>query len=520
MNRHVEEFVFCGDDIRIERFPAETQFFYANPPLDPLEDAERSITMALDDPLGVEPLEKQLSSGSRVTIAFDDPCLPVPLMRRDPRGIVIEHLLKRLYRIGIKRENIRLICANGLHRKWTLGELSLVLGSKVVREMGPGLISCHDATRDEDLTSLGYTPAGHEVEINRAVADSDITIYVNQNFTTMNGGWKSILVGLGSWRSIRHHHTPRQWNAEHSIMGPETSPMHAILREMGTLVQDRCTLFQIETVTNNKVWPMGLEAMLRPMGNGSRQRAPGFPTKTLLGAAALSPQRMKRFVRNTLVRSDYRLCGVFAGRVDDVHAKTLELLFRQQNIPVREQVDILIVGVPNLSPYSAQSIFNPILLRSLVLGYLLGLFRNKPLVKQGGIMIACNPCFEKFHPGHHPSYVDFWEKDLESFTDPVRCWDELAQEYADNPRYLRLYRDHCAYHGTHSLINWMWSGMCLKHLSAAIITGARQEETVRKIGFLPARDLAQAILLARDLLGGSPSIGCQVIPPLFCVDVG
>ncbi|MGC9325153.1 MAG: lactate racemase domain-containing protein [Desulfomonilia bacterium] len=519
MNGHVEEIIYYGDDIRVEKFPDETRFFYANDPIEAAADPDQLITDALDHPLGAETLEHQLSPSSRVTIAFDDPCLPLPLMLNDPRGRVIEHVLKRLFTIGVRRENIRLICANGLHRKWTLRELSCVLGKTLVREMGPDCIACHDATLDDELISLGSTSSGHEVEINRAVVDSDITIYVNQNFTTMNGGWKSILVGLGSWRSIRHHHTPRQWNAEHSIMSPETSPMHAILNEMGVLVEKRCNVFQIETVTNNKIWPFGVEALLRPIGNRSRDHAPGIPLKALLEAASMSPQWMKRFVRNSLVRSDYRVCGVFSGAVDQVHEKTLDLLFRQQNVPVDDQVDILIFGVPNLSPYSAQSIFNPILLRSLVLGYLLGLFRNKPLVRKGGIIIACNPCIEKFHPGHHPSYVDFWEHDMESFYDPLQCWDELAEDYAENPRYLRLYRDNFAYHGTHSLINWMWSGMCLKHLSAAIIAGARQPATARKISFLPARDLSEAISMARNLLGGRPSIGCQVIPPLFCVDI-
>jgi len=71
----------------------------------------------------------------------------------------------------------------------------------------------------------------------------------------MNGGWKSILVGLGSWRSIRHHHTPRQWNLETSIMNPQTNPMHKILREMGVLVRQKCNIFQIESVVNNHTWP-------------------------------------------------------------------------------------------------------------------------------------------------------------------------------------------------------------------------------------------------------------------------
>lgn len=513
----IEEFIFYGDDIRIERFPADTRMVYANPPITPIGDYRKAVNEALDSPIDALPLEKQLGASSRVTIAFDDPCLPVPLMLNDTRAVVIEELLRRLFRIGIDKERIRLVCANGLHRKWTLRELSLVLGKKVVKEMGPGQISCHDATIG--LASLGSTPAGHEVEISRAALESDITIYVNVNFTSMNGGWKGMLVGLGSWRSIRHHHTPAQWNADQTIMNPEMSPMHIILNEMGTIVRKHCNVFQMETVLNNKVWPWPVDRILTPVNSPSRNSPPGKAVRTALSLASLPPGTLKRYVRNTLVRSDYRPSGVWAGDVDSVHEQTLDLLYRQQNVETSGQADILILGVPNLSPYSARSVFNPILLRSLTVGYLMGLFKSRPVVKKGGVIVACNPGREKFHPFHHPSYVDFWNRDLEEHYNPVACWDDLSESYAENPRYLDLYRNGYAYHGTHSLINWMWSGRCMEHVGHVILAGAKDYRTAKKIGFTPAPDFPTALSMAREITGNSPSMVYQVIPPLFCIDI-
>ena len=520
MDKYIEEFIYYGDDIRIERFPAETRFIYGNPPMEPLAGYERAIAEALDTPLSAKPLEEQLTAQSRVTIAFDDPCLPIPLMRRDPRGLVIEELLRRLFRIGIAKDRITLICANGLHRKWTLKELTLVLGRKVVGEMGPGRIVCHDATRDDRLISLGRTEAGHEVEINRAVEESDITIYVNVNFTSMNGGWKSVLVGLGSWRSIRHHHTPGEWNPGTSVMDPERSPMHGILADMGQKLRERYNLFQVECVLNNRVWPVPLGRVLGPLYGNGRNNRPVVGTRSLLGSASYAPQGLKRTIRNSLVRAGYQLCAVNAGEVAEVHRKTLEILFLQQNVAVAEPVDIVILGVPNLSPYSAQSIFNPILLRSLVLGYFLGLFRKRPLVKKGGVVVAYNPGIEKFHAGHHPAYIDFWKNDCVQFADPHECWDQLSEPYAANSAYLKQYRDGFAYHGTHGLINWMWSGMGLKHLKGAILAGAREPETAKKIGFIPVADFGDALSLAREMAGRDATMAYQVIPPLFCCDVG
>jgi hypothetical protein len=517
MGKIVEEFIFYGDDIRIVHFPEETRLLYANPPLEPLADFRQAIIQAINNPIGATPLEKQIKSTSRVTIAFDDPCLPIPLMLNDTRGIVIEELLKLLFSKGIKKEQIQIICANGLHRKWTLKELSIILGKRVVGAMG-SKISCHDGTKEDELVFLGTTENGHEVEISRAVVDSDITIYVNLNFTSMNGGWKSIMVGLGSWRSIRHHHTPHQWNGKQSIMNPDSNEMHKILREMGSIVRSKCNVFQIECVVNNQVWPWPLDRMLCPIHSGRRTNQPGLFTKGALFAASCAPQNIKQGVRN-LLRSDYKPCAIFAGEVDAVHSKTLDVLFKQQNVKVDQQADILVLGVPNLSPYSSQSVFNPILLRSLTLGYLLGMFRNNPLVKEGGVVVAYNPGIEKFHPQHHPSYIDFWKKDLEKFYDPMECWDALSEKYANNSEYIRKYQDDYAYHGTHCLMNWMWSGMSLKNLNAVILAGARQPDTARKIGFIPEPDFDRAISMAKEMAGRDATITYPVIPPLFCVDV-
>jgi len=514
----IEELMFYGDDVKVARFPDHTRFFYANPPEPPVAESKVLIARALDHPIGAAPLEQQLTVKSRVTIAFDDLCLPIPLMRRDPRGLIIEAVVDRLFRIGISKERISLICANGLHRKWTQKELSIVLGKKVMAVLGPDRIACHDATEPSRLIHLGTDLAGREIEINRSVDESDITIYVNVNFTSMNGGWKSILVGLGSWASIRHHHSPRQWNGIDSIMDPDRSPMHQALHEMGQHVKKKYNIFQIETVVNNRVWPPLLSPLLSPLATVPRSHLNKSLSRMLFGAASLSPQFMKRFVRNRL-RSGYQITGVFAGDVDGVHPETLKRVYAQQNVQVDTPVDILIFGVPNLSPYSMLSVFNPILLRSLVLGYMRGMYSGLPLVRQGGVIVACNPGFEKFHAGHHPAYIDFWNNDLERHYDPEDCWRALAEPYAQNPIYLEKYRHGFAYHGTHGLINWMWSGMALRQVKGVVLAGARQPKTARKIGFLPASDLNSGLDLARELAGRDASVGYQMIPPLFGVEV-
>src|SRR3989304_35045 len=68
---------------------------------------------------------------------------------------------------------------------------------------------CHDAEDAENLTSLGTTASGYDVEVHRLVADSDLTVYINAGVMLgFSGGWKSVCVGLSTWRSIRWTHTP------------------------------------------------------------------------------------------------------------------------------------------------------------------------------------------------------------------------------------------------------------------------------------------------------------------------
>jgi lactate racemase len=52
------------------------------------------------------------------------------------------------------------------------------------------------------------------------------------------------------------------------------------------------------------------------------------------------------------------------------------------------------------------------------LGYFFNMYRGKPLVREGGVLIMTHPTPWEFHPVHHPSYIDFFEQVLAETTDP------------------------------------------------------------------------------------------------------
>lgn len=513
----MKEYLICGDDILIERFPDKTEIFYPPESLPSQVDTRAAIKNAINNPSGKEPLYKLVDSNSRVTIAFDDPCLPLIPLIDDVRGITIEVVLEELKKAGVKKENISIICACGLHRHWNRKELATVLGKRIVKEFAPQRLICHDAEDQKKLAFIGNTEKGEEVVINREVIESDLTIYVNLNWTTMNGGWKSIVVGLGAYQSIRHHHNPKVLLAS-SLMDPENSEMHSSIARMGKLVDRKANVFIIETILSiSPPLPESFKAILTPLSRGAKNR-PGIPFGTLLKLSQLLPGGLKERKRNSL-KSHYQLVEVNAGQVDIVHKKTLSRLFKQQNIAATCQSDVMIAGIPNLSPYSTFSTLNPVLLMNVALGYIFNLYRGKPLVRKDGVLIIANPCQKRFHEIHHPSYIDFYENVLPETKDPQEIADHYEEKFAQNPEYIDKYRYHFAYHGVHPLYAWYWGAYSLKHLRQVIVAGAKEPETARRLGFQPASSMSQAISMAEDIVGRECTISYPFMPFPYAIDI-
>ena len=330
--------VFSGDDLVGVSLPDETRSILPPEPMPGLHDYEGAVLRALRSPLGSPPLADLVRPGNRVTIAFDDPCLPLPPMAGDVRGRAIEVILEELFRAGVEKERIRLVCAIGLHRKWTPAELHHLLGRKVCREIGPSRIFNHDAEDPDGIVELGRSRSGHLVQVSRSVTESDLVIYVNVNWTPMNGGWKSILVGLGTFESIRTHHNVGVLE-QGTLMDPDRNHYHGMMEEMGDVVAQQANIFTVETVVNNRVWGPGIDRLLSVTGNGSNG-----PVPRAMRCAGRLPEVVKQNLAGSL-RSGYEPIAVHAGRINDVHPATLATLARQQNTTVRGQTDALFLGL-------------------------------------------------------------------------------------------------------------------------------------------------------------------------------
>lgn len=506
--------VHQGEGFRLERFPLGTRVIYPPESLPGLSDVDAEIRHALDHPVGREPLRALLRPGMRLTIVFDDISIPLPPMRTpDIRQRVIEHVLELAATAGV--DDVELIAANALHRRMTPAELKRTVGERVYRSFFPGHLRNHDAEDRANLVEVGTTRHGEVVEINRRAAESDLIVYVNVTLTAMSGGPKSVSVGLASYRSLRHHHNVATLRNSRSFNDPPNSAMHHSYHRMSSVLDEQLNIFQIETTVNNDTFPSATGFLNKREWEWSLgDQATYLAVKR--GNDLMSPRRRRQIWQRAV--APYGITSVTAGDPEQVHEVTMGYVLRQQLTEVDGPADIGVWGVPYISPYNVNSIMNPILVMSLGLGYFFNLYRGQPIVRPGGVAIFYHPMRREFHPVHHPSYIDFYEEVLAETTDPIAIEAKYEEQFATDPWYTHLYRNSYAYHGVHPLYMWYWGSHALEHTGQIIFVGA-DRRTASRLGFRAASTLDDALEMARDTVGRSPSISYLHAPPLTMADV-
>lgn len=510
-----EKFLFpFGEQFLWNSLPTGTRVIYPPPPLPEIEDVDAAIDHALENPLGTDPLSAQLQSGMKVTIAFDDISLPLPPMRRpDLRQRIIEKVVEKCSENGV--DDIHLIAALGLHRRMTPAELRERLGPKLFNTFHPDRLYNFDAEDITNVTLLGETDHGEPVELNRRAVECDLLVYVNINLSSMDGGHKALNTGLATYRSISNHHNVRTLMECRSYMDPTRSMLHDICTRMGTVVREHMNCFHIETTLNTATFPKFFGFLEKHEKNWNSWDKINFQTNRL-SLEAIPYEARRRILQG--MRAPYGMTGIHAGDVDLVHERTLANIFKQQCVPVKGQSDIVIAGLPYIGPYNVNSIMNPILAWVMSVGYCFNMYRNKPLVRQGGVLIFMHPLHYKFNEKHHPSYIEFFERVLPETRDATEMERKYEAEFACNPRYVDAYRHGYAYHGAHPFYMWYW-GIYAAEWASKIIFVKGNHEAASRLGFNTAPSLQAAIEKAKDSVGQNPSISYFHWPPLFICDV-
>jgi len=506
-----------GEDFLLEDLPVGTRVIYPKQPIAGLPNPRAAIRWALNHPLGCDPLPAQLKPGMKVTIAIDDISLPLPQMQRpDLRQTMLEILLEMLADHGV--EDVHIIIAIALHRKMTAAEVERAVGPKVFRAHWPETLYHHDAEDPDGMVELGKTRHGEPVRINRRAAESDLIIYANINFVPMNGGHKSVGVGLTDYKGLKANHNPKAIRESWSYMDPKgPSELHRSFNRIGSFAEKHLNVFKIETAVNNRMYQGPMEFLGKNEDDFTESDRLKF--QALKWTLSKTPKALRRevFMR---VPAGYELIAVYAGKTEPVHDRILEKSYDQYAVQVQGQADILIHGVPFITPYNVNSTaMNPLLVQVMGLGYLFNLYRGRPLVKKGGVLILTHPCTDAFDTNHHPSYVEFFHKVLAETRDATIHSERYEEDFATNPAYIEMYRRGNAFHGVHPLYMWYWGENGRQHVGKVIVVGADNAHVPRIMGWERASTLAEAIAMARSEMGRSAQITMVHNAPVVLADV-
>lgn len=159
---------------------------------------EEAVIRALLNPIASPRLRDIVHPGEKIAIISSDITRPMPT------SIVMPALLDELYSAGVKKDDITLVFALGIHRKQTEEERHRLAGDRAFSE-----IKCIDGDVD-DVVHLGVTSQGTPVDIVSVVATADRRICLGNieyhYFAGYSGGAKAIMPGVSTRAAIQNNH--------------------------------------------------------------------------------------------------------------------------------------------------------------------------------------------------------------------------------------------------------------------------------------------------------------------------
>lgn len=167
----------------------------------PLPDPERSLTEAIERPVGAPALRKIIPRSGSISVLISD------LTRERGTGRMLTGLLGFLEAHGAGPDRVTVVAALGMHRGFRAGELEAHVGGDI---LGRWKVLEHDARDAASLLDVGTTPAGTPCLFNRAVAVSSLVIAFGtvsfHYFAGYGGGRKLILPGVAGEATIVANH--------------------------------------------------------------------------------------------------------------------------------------------------------------------------------------------------------------------------------------------------------------------------------------------------------------------------
>lgn len=291
-----------------------------------LSDEAEAIRDALRSPIGAPPLRELVKADDTVAIVFSD------VTRPQPRDRMLPPLLDEL--AHVPPDQVVLINGLGTHRPNTPDELSSMLGHDIVARYR---VVQHDPMDDDHLVRVGRTTRGHEAYVNAEYLRASVRILTGfiepHFFAGFSGGPKAVLPGIANQQLILANHNAEMIEEPRATWG---------------------------VTVGNPIWEEMLEVALMTR-----------PT----------------FLLNVSLNRDKQITGVFAGDLQEAHARGTSFVESTAMVPVPEPFDVVITsnsGFPlDLNVYQAVK----------------GMSAAAQVVKPGGSIIVAAECWDGI-PAH------------------------------------------------------------------------------------------------------------------------
>ncbi|MFB5631104.1 MAG: nickel-dependent lactate racemase [Nitrosopumilaceae archaeon] len=135
----------------------------------------------------------------------------------------------------IKKENITILIASGMHKKMNYDEKVEKYGKLISDNYQ---IIDHDAIDETLLAPLGFTKNGHPVKISKFALESDFLIALGvvepHQFAGYSGGYKTVSIGIADDYTISRTHSTKVIKKSNIKVGQiENNPIYDEINEIG-----------------------------------------------------------------------------------------------------------------------------------------------------------------------------------------------------------------------------------------------------------------------------------------------
>jgi Uncharacterized conserved protein len=214
--------------------PSETTVLYSAIPRGVSEAEARILAEeSLKQPIGSPSLRNLAIGKQRVVILITDKT------RATPNKLLLEALLSELREAGVKRDNVEIIVATGLHKPHTRKEIEELVGVEIADEYS---VYSHNSDEYDSMVYLGRTTM-YEIYVNKSVVNADLVIGVGliepHFFAGYSGGRKLILPGVSATETVYQNHGYRMLihpKADYGYL--EGNPVHEDMVEASKLVKN------------------------------------------------------------------------------------------------------------------------------------------------------------------------------------------------------------------------------------------------------------------------------------------